>query len=373
MTLPVRRALRGLLALPLLAAFAFAGPTGALASPGSRPVLERPVTVMTRNLYLGADLTGVLGAHTAEAAFGALATVAGNVELNQPPVRMAAVAAEIAAADPDVVALQEVADWNIVGKNPLTGGQVLPPARYDFLALLQQSLIALHEPYRVAAVQRNFDSAVQLPPAVAQLATFADRDVILVRGPNAVMDRQQGHFTAQLKIPVAALGAEVNFLRGYQWVDLRSRGALWRVVNTHPEAYSPAGLGLPGGDVNGAELTELRSKLVGVELPIAILGDLNSAYGETARAGYSALVAGGFTDTWLSLGNSNGDSTCCRDEMLTGGSLTERIDHVLVRGAVTPLAASQVGVAAFRTSPAPLWASDHAGVVTSVSVTKQEQ
>ncbi|MGZ6825850.1 MAG: hypothetical protein ACXVGH_03585, partial [Mycobacteriales bacterium] len=272
MRLPLRRL--ALVASTALAAALAGPPTGALASSGQAPVSERAVTVMSRNLYLGADLTRVL---TAANPVAGMAQVAAVVEASQPAKRMALVAAEVAAARPDLLALQEVADWHIAGLNPLTGQPLVPPSDYDFLALLMQALRAQGSPYHVVVAQQNFDSTTQLPAAVRLLATFADRDVVLARD-SAPVSRLQvlstaaGHFAAQLSIPVATLGVTIDFDRGWESALVRTRGKVWRVVNTHPEAYSPAELGLPGGDVNGAQLVELTSVLGSSSTPTVVLG-----------------------------------------------------------------------------------------------------
>jgi endonuclease/exonuclease/phosphatase family metal-dependent hydrolase len=316
---------------------------------------------MTRNLYLGADLTGVITSANPAAAFG---DIIANVIASQPATRMAAVAAEITARDPDVVALQEVSTWHIAATTPTID--------YDFLALLQGALAAAGEPYRVAVSQTNFNSATQLPAFVQAFATFTDRDVILVREAPAsqvqVLDTFAAHFTSQLNLP--ALGTVINFNRGYEWADLKTRGKTWRVVNTHPEAYSPATFGLGIPDVNTAQAVQLVAALAGASMPTVVLGDLNSRPGELNRQAYAILLAAGFSDTWTALGKSTTAYTCCYNATLTGGTLDERIDHVLVRGEVAPIDAEQVGSVAIAAAR-PMYASDHLGVVTTVSIGKR--
>ncbi|HET7309980.1 MAG TPA: endonuclease/exonuclease/phosphatase family protein [Mycobacteriales bacterium] len=373
MMLPTRRMLRALAGLPVVLALAVAVPDVASAS-SQVPQSQRQVTVMTRNLYLGADLTGIVAATSPTAAFTAMAQVAGTVEFSQPAKRMAGVADEITAAHPDVVGLQEVSTWNIVGRNPLNGEQIVPAANYDFLALLLADLAANGTPYHVVVAQKNFDSAVQLPAAVQALATFTDNDVLIARNATSMSQLQvlgtgKAHFDAQLVIPVASLGTSINFDRGYVWADLQTRGKVWRVVNTHPEAYAPSELGLPGSDVNGPQMQELADT-VETSLPTVVLGDLNSAYGETTRPGYAVMIGAGYSDTWLALGNPDTDYTCCRNETLSGGTLHSRIDHVLGRGLVNPKSATHVGVDPFDATP-PMWPSDHAGVVTTLSIGKE--
>ncbi|HVS69115.1 MAG TPA: endonuclease/exonuclease/phosphatase family protein [Mycobacteriales bacterium] len=325
---------------------------------------------MTRNLYLGADLTPLLSA--ADPLAG-IVSIVGKVEASKPSTRMALVAHEIAKAKPDLVALQEVSNWQIPGKSPLDGTtQLVPAASYNFLTLLQKDLTADGVPYRVVVSQTNFQSLSQLPAGLALLATYTDKDVILMRKgiPTSqlkVTSTHAAHYTHQLAVPLPTLGANVNFTRGYEWADLVSKGTAWRFVNTHPEAYTPAELGLSGADVNGPQAKELTKALKGVKKPLVIAGDLNSAKGETNRPAYTVLTKAGFADTWLKLGNPNTAFTCCHNESLSGGKLTTRIDHVLARGAAKATSASHVGVAQ-ESATAPKWASDHAGVVTTLAI-----
>lgn len=149
---------------------------GVAAAPASAapPVAAPPptshLTVMTRNLYLGADLTPLVTATTQTQVAAAVQQILGSVVASNPPQRMRWVADEIAAEQPDVVGLQEAALWQIQ-----TPGGTLT---FDFVQLILQALAAQGLHYRVAVQQTNFDSAVQL--AGAQLpARFADHDAIL--------------------------------------------------------------------------------------------------------------------------------------------------------------------------------------------------
>jgi len=49
---------------------------------------------------------------------------------------------------------------------------------------------------------------------------------------------------------------------------------------------------------------------------------------------------------------------------------TSRIDVVLSKGALTATSAALPGNSPFRQSPAPLWASDHFGVVAQLELGK---
>src|SRR4051794_32516707 len=69
---------------------------------------KRELTVMTRNLYLGADIARVLDATTPRDFLVSVATTYGTVQFTNFPARAAAIAAEIDANRVDLVGLQEV-------------------------------------------------------------------------------------------------------------------------------------------------------------------------------------------------------------------------------------------------------------------------
>ena len=87
-------------------------PAAAQAAPAPR------VTVMTRNLFLGADLiplaTTAPGAPFQQAA----GTLFDGVKATDPDARMKLIAREIADAGPDLVGLQEVSLWRTGPRRP---------------------------------------------------------------------------------------------------------------------------------------------------------------------------------------------------------------------------------------------------------------
>jgi len=72
---------------------------------------EDGVTVMTRNMYFGADLTPAIAATTVPALILAATHIFAVVNASDVPSRVDGMAAEIAKARPDLVGLQEVAIW----------------------------------------------------------------------------------------------------------------------------------------------------------------------------------------------------------------------------------------------------------------------
>ena len=130
----------------------------------------KPVTVMSRNLYLGADIQRpVLAALAAQAAGGsqqdivvalANATHVSRAIVDQTnfPVRSNLLAAEIAETSPDLVGLQEVALWR---SGLLQLDQVGVPnattVDYDFLQILLDDLAALGAEYEAVKIGNRAD------------------------------------------------------------------------------------------------------------------------------------------------------------------------------------------------------------------------
>lgn len=158
-------------------------PAAAQASGGSNLALPK---VMTRNLYLGADLNPAIAAlGCTPAPVCALATNQGiwnQVVATNFPERAKVLAKEIDNDDPYILGLQEVALWR---SGPVDGVKNATTVEYDFLATLLSELSARGNKYKAIVTQEEADieSPAGCPP------TFADatdrrltmRDVILVR------------------------------------------------------------------------------------------------------------------------------------------------------------------------------------------------
>src|SRR5688572_21272114 len=137
LTRPLRRALAALSAAAVGAALVTL--PAAAAAPTAPP--GKPLTVMSRNIYLGGDINRPLRATAGTT--GAAALVAfgnsndelrGVVDATNFPLRSTLLAAEIAVQRPDVVGLQEVALWR---SGPLELGAIgtanATVVDYDFL------------------------------------------------------------------------------------------------------------------------------------------------------------------------------------------------------------------------------------------------
>ena len=128
---------------------AFAGAQSAQGGDNGR---GKQVDVMTRNLYLGADLSPAIAATTPEALAAANGQILREVVHNDFPTRAKGLAQEILTEKPDLVGLQEVALWRTT---PLSAAAT--PIAYDYLPELLAELNENGKRYEVVVVQEEFD------------------------------------------------------------------------------------------------------------------------------------------------------------------------------------------------------------------------
>ncbi len=361
---------------------------------------QRTVDVMTRNLYLGADLEPVILALTAEPdpsnpllVPNAAAATWKAVIATKPEERMAAIAEEIAAEMPAVVGLQEVTRWTTFDYNPATGASSNPVVVYDFLQLLLDALEQRGVAYEevAGATAHNFTSppipytTQNTPPYVTKSVQLADRDVILRRADISTRNAHQGNFENIVRFPIPDGAGGTTLLpvdRGWGSVDVHSKSMKFRFVNAHLEAFAVPDPSNPTADaaegIRNLQVGELLAAQEEIsdrhgDLPIVYVGDYNSK-APTAPA-YQRLVAGVGYDAWI-LDNPNAPTdaglTCCFDADLADPTdpLTSRIDLVVVDEHVDVLDVDVIGEdpeTDFMTPPG-LWPSDHAGVVAALRI-----
>ncbi len=357
------------------------------------------VKIVTRNQYLGADLTPIILAQTPEE-FVAEATIALNqIAANNFPLRAQRLALEVKLTKPDLIGLQEVFDFTINGANA-------GPPFVDHLEETLSALAALGQHYTVAAEVEHLD--VTLPIDVDGDGTdeairVLDRDVILARRGVSTM-KLNGDFTtgglcgvpipnpvpvppfpATLESTVSEDGCNytiaagvdsplgpITVERGFVGVDATVRGKTYRFVNTHLEVMSPDPMDPASAIIQTLQSVELVGTLQAVtppDLPILLVGDFNSSPQDTGVGGitppYQVISGAGYGDVWdvnaFAFLDPDG-FTCCQDSDLanTTSLLDERIDLLFVKGApFTALAFVQGRVPLFPLIQPPNWSSDH--------------
>ncbi|MFG2057597.1 endonuclease/exonuclease/phosphatase family protein [Micromonospora sp. NPDC048930] len=313
------------------------------------------VAVLTRNLYLGGDLTPSIAAPTLPAFLAANAALLSHVDLVDFPARARLIAEEIRERKPDLVGLQEVALWRT---GPIGDPAPATEVRYDYLALLMAELAESGHPYDVAVVRDEADLEAPAGAPYLRDVRLTMRDVILVRhgGRVKVTATSSANFVNNLVFPLAATGGSATSTRGWTAVDAVLGSDTFRFVNTHLEAFHP-----------GVRLLQAQELLRGpLDVPgrLLLVGDLNSGPelpDPNNRLAYLALVAGGMVDSWPILHPGDPGYTAGLGDDLTepADDVEHRIDMVLFRGPVTPVASEVFGTS--RQTPDGRWASDHLG------------
>lgn len=332
------------------------------------------LTVMSRNLYLGAELNpiletlvgfemGLIDPALFDVVIPPLVDEAwADVQATDFPARAKVVAAEIAAQQADVVGLQEVALWRTGAAPPAT------TVVYDFLELLRTELTALGHSYQAASSVQDTDA--ELPLSDGTLVRFTDRDVILVRAGVATTGAMGDVYATRFPVTTATgpLGVELSALRGWTSVEVQKDGVRFRVYNTHLEVENP-----PLNYFQAGQAAELAGILSAESLPTIVLGDFNSDGSQThpisSTPTYPLMRDLGFGDPWAELHPGDPGFTFCGAANTTLTALTAcdaRLDHNFYRGGFTPLAATVVPV---QTTPSGIYASDHQAMATRLEIT----
>lgn len=355
----------------------------------------RTVSVMTRNIYLGGNINRPIRAAVDRTGReGILALGHANHELREVvtrtdfATRSRLLAAEIAAARPDLIGLQEVGLWR---RGPMQLDRVgrldATQVDLDFLDMLLTDLANSGARYEVVHVQQLSD--VEAPaftgdPYAGTAGSAADvrltdRDVILVRSEPGLRIEASGGGAYQQRFQVELGDTIFPFVRGYAWADVALGSARIRFVNTHLESQS--------AQLARAQAEELLNGPAGdMSLPTVIACDCNSNPASLAArssvpigsgAAYRLITDGhGYTDLWLQQQGRDGPgNTAWLSELVNDetADFERRIDLVLARSAPPgQIVANRAEVTGDELSDrdpvSKLWPSDHAGVVVELRV-----
>jgi Endonuclease/Exonuclease/phosphatase family len=358
---------RGRLRPILIATFASLALITFSASASDEDREDGAVRVMTRNLYLGSSLDGLLNARSLPELIAAAAQVTQNLTDSKPDERAAAVAREIVKNHVDLVGLQEA---TIIRTGPLQ----LPPINLetflpatgvvsDGLKLLLLALYNLGEHYSVVAIVPGFDAQLPIPPPLSTPPGFDARlttqIAILARSDLRLSNREVQGFLINRTYPTA--GGPVPNPRGWASVDVEKNGRKFRFATTHLETQSPVQFPQALDLINGAGNTTL---------PVVFVGDFNVTADSAADPTfpvYQKFIDANFMDAWP---RNRPGLTCCQAANLRNlaSLLTHRLDLVLFRGAIQVLDIHLVGNKSSDRTPSGLWPSDHAGVVATLRV-----
>ena len=341
------------------------------------PGIDGGITVMTQNLYVGADILSVAEATSLGDIPVLVAATFNNMIMSDFQGRAKMVAARIAAEDPDLVGLQEVSLLRRQSPGDFMQGNPDPATEIvlDYLAILMDELRMLGLHYKVAVVAENADIEMPMFVGLENSAPqfddvrLTDRDVILAKSSIKTWDVTRYSFRNIYMVSIG--GLPIVFKRGFVAVTAKVRGETFRFVNAHLEVReNTVQVGEETAAIQLLQAEELTNELRREKLPLILTGDFNSSPLDPCGYAYSFIRDEGYFDVWnyRVTGNCEQGYTCCQAEDLLNEAslLVERIDHVFSKtrsGCVGPVFAYTVGDEPGDKTESGLWPSDHAGVV----------
>lgn len=327
------------------------------------PPSAREITVMTQNMYVGADVDLVIRALATPDPNDDLAALLLAIQTlgkTDFPARAAAIADEIARARPHAVGLQEVSQIDV----DLTPLGVPAVVHQDFLALLQAALAARGLNYQVAAESNNIHVSL-----VSGLVSLADHDALLVDAGRVTVNSASAQ---NFSVNLGQVAPGVVLVRGWAWARTTIGGQPITFATAHTEsdlAGAPPGL---VAQIRAAQAGEMAATLA-QDSRVILMGDLNDVPGSPE---YGVLAGTGYADTWVALHPGADGLTCCHLADLSDqiAKFDQRIDYIWTRGFAGTNGNIQGSVDRFGNVPAdrlagpdyPIWPSDHAGLLAAL-------
>jgi len=326
-------------------------------------------TVLTWNVYLGVDLGRLFGVESLADVRAIAGEMLDRVDPATYEARADAIAAEIEATAPDVVALQEATllrtqqPGDFGAEDPTAAETVV----VDFLDAIASALDGRNLDYEIAATTVTTDVELPADSRDGRLdLRITDRDVLLVRGDHEAREAVADTYAASIPFPVPGTDDVLQLRRGFCSVETLVGGVPFTAVSTHLESISSR--------IRARQADELLEALPPAQ-PVVLCGDFNS--GPRASSGTYERLTEAFDDAHAAVGSETDGFTCCQPADLENdqSQLHRRVDLVLHRDGVRSIDVGRVGHRAEdRTTlqrngeEVRLWHSDHAGVVATLEI-----
>lgn len=365
------------------------------------------ITVMTRNLYLGADVgvaMELIPNLPAAAQF-----MWDQVRATDFNKRAPKLAAEVIAANPDVIGIQEATIWfckkNLWSKRTEVFNftdQFLKATKaqgQEYVVATKDGKRALNTGFSIGAVP--FLTMVNDPESFQPLfgqdkaaCGFEIADALVIRAD--LVDKVLAVGNTEYEASYSIVPTIMTIYRGYAWADIQVGSTPVRFVTTHLESLWDENK-LPNA---AKQAKQLIADLKKTKNPIVIMGDFNSdprdprisddpnAGGQpTASAvcpggtsvcnAYLLMSEAGFKDvgpnaldpinnTWgmnALLTGPDPDRLKYSQQMGNFAGYSDRLDYIFVRNGAQPIASQLIGAL-----PPNNLNSDHAGVVSLISI-----
>lgn len=340
------------------------------------------VKVLTRNVYVGADVDKIMQTEDPNLIPVVVTEVFQSLMATNFPERAEALAKEIFEKQPHLIGLQEVSLIRMQSPGDAAYGGATPAdsVALDYLQILLMTMNGMGLEYEVVAKIENVD--VEMPMVTSEEPTFddvrlTDYDVILAKKGISITNVEEINYRAKVIIP--EMGIEIP--RGYTAVTAKIKNQNYRFVNTHLEDADQGGELLK---IQMAQATELLLRLARVKIPVILVGDFNSAAHDEPTYRLITLRKR-FKDTWLmneQVNNLDGYTYGHDLDLLNPTqNFWKRIDYIFVRNGwrkyknmkLKKVSAEVVGDEIGDKTDSGLWPSDHGGVAAELEFKSYEK
>ena len=261
-------------------------------SPAPAQAVEQPLTVMSRNLYLGADVgvaMKLLPDFSAAAQF-MWDQVAATDFTRRAPV----LANEVIAEDADVVGLQEATRWyckkNLWSKKVIIFDfteqflKATKAAGSEYLLARKNGVYALNIGYSIPAIP--YLTMVEDPKSFQPIfgsdraaCGFEIGDAIVVK--KALVNQVLRVGNTEYEASYSIIPKVMTIYRGYTWIDLNYQSSKVRIISTHLESLWDSNK-VPN---SALQATQLIKDLSQTKMPTIVMGDFNSDPRDPRQAG----------------------------------------------------------------------------------------
>lgn len=363
----------------------------------------QPIKVMSRNLYLGADVGVALAKIPNMPA--AAQFMWDQVQKTDFSKRKKILADQIRAESPDVIGIQEATIWyckaNFWSKKTEVFNftqELLAELKGDYIIAEKNGVQANNPGYSIGPI--SFLTTVKDPETFQELfgqdkadCGFQIGDALIIKKELAQYVNQVGNSEYESIYKVVPTIMEIN--RGYTWADITMQGTNVRFISTHLESLWDENKTPKAADQARQLIEDVKS----TKSPIVLIGDFNSdprdprpldapnpgeqpTVSEKCPAGatdcnaYKILREAGFTDAGPDASEAS-SYTWGMNALLTGPDskrkvaaaamgnnfgFTDRLDYIFVKNGIEVATARTFG------QGAP-YGSDHAGVIAELNVT----
>lgn len=364
---------------------------------------NQPIKVMSRNLYLGADVGVALAKIPNMPA--AAQFMWDQVQKTDFSRRKKILADQIRAEAPDVIGIQEATIWyckaHFWSKNTEVFNftqELLAELGGDYVIASKNGVEANNPGYSIGPIP--FLTKVNDPQTFQKLFGQNDADCGFQIGDALVIKKSFAQYVNQVgnseyKDVYKVVPTLMEIYRGYAWADITVQGTNVRFITTHLESLWDANKVPKAAD----QARQLVSDLKNTKSPIVVIGDFNSdprdprpinspnpgeqpTVSEICPAGsslcnaYKVMREAGFTDSgpdasdpstysWgmnALLTGPDSKRAAAAKKMGNQFGFTDRLDYIFVKNGMKVLTSKVIG------QRAP-YGTDHAGIVAELDVT----